>query len=112
MTDRFKKLLAGFDIPHASLVVPTGRGNSTAVWRKMNGRYFTFAKGAIFSGNGMHARPDVELVWVSVPVAFKALASGDDKQVMTALGRSQLSIQGNLDHFFWFAEVMEAMTAG
>ena len=34
---------------------------------------------------------------------------GDDKAVVQALGRSQLKIEGNLDHFFWFGDVLKEM---
>ncbi len=68
-------------------------------------RYFTFDGGEVFSRRGLHPKPDVELVWCDAATAFRALLAGDDATVMQAMGKSQLKIEGNLDHFFWFGEV-------
>ena len=86
----------------------------TAVIRTADGkraRFFTFTSGAIVSGGGTHARPDVELVWVDAATAFWALLKGDDKAVVQAMGKSQLRIEGNLDYFFWFGEILTRMMA-
>lgn len=79
---------------------------------RRRGRFFTFANGKIFSKRGLHPRPDVELVWVDAATAFRVLASGDDKAVVQAMGKSQLKIEGNLDHFFWFGDVLKLMMTG
>ena len=96
----FKKMLAKRDY---TLVIRTADGR--------RGRFFTFSKGAIVSRNGLHPKPDVELVWVDVATAFRAMAAGDEKAVVQAIGKSQLKIEGNLDHFFWFGEVLKQMMA-
>jgi len=86
--------------------------NYTVVIRtadRRRGRFFTFIDGAIISKRGMHPRPDVELVWVDAATAFRVLAAGDDKAVVQAMGKSQLKIEGNLDHFFWFGDVLKLM---
>ena len=75
------------------------------------GRFFTFSGGDVVSRNGRHPKPDLELVWVDSVTAFRALAAGGQEAVVQALGKSQLKIEGNLDHFFWFGEVMKEMMA-
>ena len=96
----FKKRLKKRDY---TLVIRTADGS--------RGRFFTFANGEVVSRNGLHTKPDVELVWNNAATAFRALAAGDDKTVMQAMGKSQLRIEGNLDHFFWFGDVVKQMTA-
>ena len=96
----FKKMLKKRDY---TLVIRTADGR--------RGRFFIFSNGDIVSGNGLHPRPDVELVWVDVATAFRAMAAGDEKAVVQAMGKSQLKIKGNLDHFFWFGEVLKQMMA-
>jgi len=76
---------------------------------RKHGRFFTFTGGRIVSRRGLHPKPDVEMVWCDAGTAFRALAAGDDKTMMQALGKSQLQIEGNLDHFFWFGEVTKHM---
>ncbi len=73
------------------------------------GRFFTFCDGDVVSRNGLHPSPDVALVWCDAGTAFRALASGDDKPVVQALGRSDLKIEGNLGYFFWFGDVLKEM---
>jgi hypothetical protein len=51
------------------------------------------------------------MVWCDVPTAFRALLSGDKKAVVLALGTSQLKIEGNLDYFFWFGDMMDLLAA-
>ena len=91
-----------------------GKRDCTLVIRTADGKYgrfFTFSGGDVVSRNGLHPKPDVELVWVDSVTAFRAMAKGDDKAVVQALGKSQLKIEGNLDHFFWFGELMKEMIA-
>ena len=76
-----------------------------------HGRFFTFTDGNIVSGRGVHAGSDVEMVWVDAATAFRALAAGDEKAVMQAIWKSDLKIEGNLDHFLWFGEVLKQMMA-
>jgi len=76
---------------------------------RKRGRFFTFTEGEVASKNGLHPKPDVELVWVDAATAFRVLAAGDDKAVVQAIGKSQLKIEGNLGHFFWFGDVLKAM---
>jgi hypothetical protein len=73
------------------------------------GRYFTFTGGQILSKRGPHPNPTVEMVWTDVPTAFRALASGEKKAVVQALGTSKLKIEGNLDYFFWFGDTMDVL---
>ena len=60
----FKKLLTKRDY---TLVIRTADGR--------RGRVFTFLKGDIVSSNGLHPKPDVELVWVDAATAFRAMAA-------------------------------------
>ncbi len=76
---------------------------------KRHARFFDFAGGKILSKRGVHAKPDVEMVWCDAGVAFRALAAGNDAAVMQAIGKSQLKIEGNLDDFFCFAGVTKKM---
>ena len=94
----FKKLLEKRDY---TLVIRTA--DSTV------GRSFTFAGGRVVSKRGIHRAPDVEMVWCDANTAFGAMAAGDDKVVVQTLGKSQLKIEGNLDHFFWFGDVLKRM---
>lgn len=96
----FRKMVKKRDY---TLVIRTADGK--------HGRFFTFSGGDVVSRNGLHPKPDVELVWMDSVTAFRAMATGDDKAVVQALGKSQLKIEGNLDHFFWFGEVMKEMMA-
>lgn len=96
----FKKMLRKRDY---TLVIRTADGR--------HGRFFTFSRGDVVSRNGLYPKPDVELVWVDAATAFRALATGDEKAVVQALGKSHLKIEGNLDHFFWFGEVLKQMMA-
>jgi hypothetical protein len=96
----FRRMLAKRDY---TLVIRTADGR--------RGRFFTFLKGDIISMNGLHPKPDVEMVWVNPAVAFRAMAAGSEKPVIQALGKSQLKIEGNLDYFFWFGEVLKEMMA-
>ena len=84
----------------------------TLVIRTADGKhacFFTFDGGNILSGRGVHAQPDVEMVWCDAATAFRCMVAGDDVTMMQALGKSQLKITGNLDHFFWFGEVTKTM---
>ena len=94
----FRKTLGKRDY---TLVIRTADGK--------RGRFFTFCDGDVVSRNGLHPSPDVELVWCDAGTAFRALAAGDDKAVFQAIGRSQLKIEGNLDYFFWFGDVLKEM---
>jgi len=73
------------------------------------GRSFTFVGGRVVSKRGAHPVPDTEMVWCDADAAFRAMAAGDDSAVIQALGKSQLKIEGNLDHFFWFGDVLKRM---
>jgi hypothetical protein len=94
----FKKRAAKRDY---TIVIRTADGR--------HGRYFAFAEGKVFSRVGRPSEPTVEMVWSDVATAFRALASGDKKAVVQALGRSDLKIEGNLEYFFWFGEMMDLL---
>jgi len=94
----FRKLLKKRDY---TLVIRTA--DSTV------GRSFTFSGGRVLSKRGTYPAPDMEMVWCDADTAFRAMVAGDDTAVIQALGKSQLKIEGNLDHFFWFGDVLKRM---
>ena len=86
----------------------------TLVMRTEDGkraRFFSFVDGDVISKGEVHPEPDTEMVWIDAGTAFRALLAGTDKAVVQAMGKSQLKIEGNLDHFFWFGEVLKQMMA-
>ncbi len=76
---------------------------------RKHGRYFIFTNGTIVSANGLHPQPDIEMVWKDVGTAFKSMAFGGKADILQAMGRSELIIEGNLDHYFWFGDMLDLM---
>lgn len=87
--------------------------NYTAVIRTKDSRvarYFTFSGGDLVSGRGNRNSPDIELVWDDAGYAFSVLAANDNSRIMKALGESRLTLEGNLDYFFWFGDTLDQMS--
>ena len=68
-------------------------------------RSFCFAGGTMTSSRGRHPSPDTELVWTDAATAFRIMAKNQETALLEAIGKSQLSIQGNLEFALWFTEL-------
>jgi hypothetical protein len=73
------------------------------------GRYFIFCGGNLISKNGCHDSPDIELVWDDAGFAFRTLLKGDEIELMQAMGKSKLKLEGNLGYFYWFTDTLDHM---
>ena len=72
-------------------------------------RYFVFSGGNIFSRHGVHANPDVSLVWKRPSVAARVLSSSDPDAFQSALAQEDVILMGNGDIAAWFRDLTNAL---
>jgi 3-hydroxyisobutyrate dehydrogenase-like beta-hydroxyacid dehydrogenase len=73
------------------------------------GRYFIFSDGEVFSRKGIHARPDVALVWKTADLGFNIMAKGDREASMQAREDGDLVVEGDAMKAVWFTETVTLM---
>lgn len=70
-------------------------------------RSFQFVQGVITVRAGAHPEATAELVWRDGATAVAAMLSKNPLDTFSAIGRGELSIQGNLQDALWFSDVAE-----
>jgi len=76
---------------------------------ELQGRYYVFSGGEIFSRKGIHPKPDVALVWNSGDLAFKIMKAGDREATMQARENGDLVVEGDPMLAIWFSETVARM---
>jgi len=78
------------------------------------GRYFTFDKGKVLSRRGIHANPDICLMFKDAELAVKLLMPPRDHLAMiNAMKNFQIGIQGPDELTMWFMETLnQILTSG
>ncbi|MGB3714437.1 MAG: molybdopterin-dependent oxidoreductase, partial [Candidatus Promineifilaceae bacterium] len=78
------------------------------------GRYFTFKDGKVTSKSGIHASPDVEMIFASAKVGARLLTPPVNKQEQIDAAKNfQLMLAGPDDLTAWFTiTISQLMTAG
>jgi hypothetical protein len=75
-------------------------------------RYFIFSNGKLTSKRGVHAKPDVALVWKEETIGFATMTNKDPKAMMDALTKGNLKLEGKADLALWFAGAVNMMMKG
>ena len=76
------------------------------------GRHYTLKDGVVSSGKGIHAAPDVTIVFTGVQVALDMLIPPRDQlAVINAMKSFQLGLEGPEDLTSWFMETLSLMLA-
>jgi len=75
----------------------------------LQGRYYIFSGGEVFSKKGIHSQPDVALVWSSADLAFKIMKAGDRDATMQAREKGDLVIEGDPTLALWFSATIAQM---
>ncbi|MDH3885489.1 MAG: hypothetical protein OET63_14815, partial [Desulfobacterales bacterium] len=78
------------------------------------GRYFTFDKGKVVSGRGLHDNPDICMLFKDAELAVKLLMPPRDHLAMiNAMKNFQIGLQGPDDLTMWFMETLnQILTSG
>jgi len=72
-------------------------------------RYFIFAGGRVVSKSGLHANPDVALVWKDEAIAFQTMTNKDPKAIMAAVAKGELKLEGKGELALWFGGLAAMM---
>ena len=72
-------------------------------------RVFIAKNGSLESKRGLSKHPDFEMVWDHAGHAFRTLLKNKDQPVLEALGTSKMALEGNIDYFFWFSDLLKLM---
>jgi molybdopterin guanine dinucleotide-containing S/N-oxide reductase-like protein len=95
---------------HSSFKERLKERNFTAQIKTMDnsvGRHFTFSKGTITSRRGIHASPEVSMIYSSAALAAKLLAPWRDQlDQINALKNYQLELHGPDELTQWFVETL------
>ncbi len=78
------------------------------------GRYFTFDRGKVVSGRGLHDNPDICMLFKDAELAVKLLMPPRDHLAMiNAMKNFQIGLQGPDDLTMWFMETLnQILTSG
>jgi hypothetical protein len=86
------------------------RLNRVVVIRTEDGRQarsYVFRNDSVHIQGGIHPEATVELVWADPDTAIKAMLSGNPLDNFSAIGRGDLSINGNLQDALWFSDFVQ-----
>ena len=71
------------------------------------GRYFTFKNGRIDSRDGIHAKPDINLIFRTPAIAFKTMTQpGNQLLYINAMKNFQVELEGPDELSMWFMETV------
>lgn len=77
-------------------------------------RYFTFSRQRVASRSGLHADPDLRLIFKTAPYAFNTLmAAGKHPTVfMQGVQSKDITSEGNASLLVWFIKLMKHIAPG
>ncbi|MBW2028682.1 MAG: molybdopterin-dependent oxidoreductase [Deltaproteobacteria bacterium] len=78
------------------------------------GRYFTFRDGSVTSKSGIHANPDITIIYRNAVLAARLMKPGRDQlEQISAMKNFQLGLEGPDELTSWFMETLSLLlTAG
>lgn len=71
-------------------------------------RSYLFRRGGFRARAGVHPEATAQLVWSDPAVAIRAMLSSNQLDTISAIGRGDLTIVGNLQDALWFGDVAQA----